>query len=370
MLLTFILFILIVSLLVFIHELGHFVTARKLGMAVEEFGFGFPPRIAGIRRGSTIYSINWIPFGGFVRLKGEQPGTAVEPDSFGAQSRSRRFAVLAAGVLMNYLLAFVLFTVGFSIGIPAATTGTAADAKLRNPMPQIVSLNSTGPAAQAGLKNGDRLIRANETPITSSEDLKTFEQVNQDKPFTLTAQRGDTQLSVTVTPQKSGEDFLIGIGVLVVGTLQEPFPQSIVSGAQATVMTTWQILQSFGTLLKNLVTEGRVSQDLSGPVGIVVLTGQAADLGFAYLLQFIALLSTTLAVVNFFPLPALDGGRALFVIIEAIRRKAVDHRIEALVHAIGFYVLLGLVVLVSIHDVQRFGITDRFMNGIRSVFGG
>lgn len=370
MLLTILIFLIVISLLVFVHELGHFMTARRLGVTVEEFGFGFPPRIWGFKKRGTIYSLNWIPFGGFVRLKGETPGTNVEPDSFAAQPRHRRFAILAAGVVMNYLLTFVVFTIGLTVGIPAATSGTANDSRVRDPQPQIVSLDPTGVAAQAGLKTGDKVLRANDTPITSSTDLKTFQQTNAGQPFNLVAKRGGNELTVTLTPRQVDDEYRIGVGIVSVGTLREPFPQSVWYGLQATIDTTGQIFSSFGTLLKDLVVERKVAQDLSGPVGIVVLTGQAVDLGFGYLLQFIGLLSATLAVVNFFPLPALDGGRALFVIIEAIRRKAVDHRIESLVHAVGFYLLLALVLLVSIHDVQRFGITSRFMDGLKTVFGG
>lgn len=369
--LTFIIFIAVVSLLVFVHEWGHFLTARRLGVTVEEFGFGFPPRIVGWRRRGTLYSLNWIPFGGFVRLKGETPGTNFEPDSFAAQSRSRRFVILAAGVLMNYLLSAVLFTAGFTVGLPTASSGDPSTAQLKNVRPQIVSLEDGGPAARSGIRVGDTLVAFNEIPLTSAPELKARQQQHGGQPITLMVKRGDIQRSVMIqpAPTESGE-FRIGIGILDVGTLTYPFPQSIWYGLTTTVRVTGDIFVSFGHLLRDLVVERTVSPELSGPVGVVVLTGQALELGWPYLVQFTALLSVTLAVINFFPLPALDGGRALFVIIEAVRRKAVDYRVESLIHAVGFYLLIALVLLVSLRDVQRLGLGNRLVNNVRQIFGG
>ncbi|MBI4426425.1 MAG: site-2 protease family protein [Candidatus Kerfeldbacteria bacterium] len=369
--LTFVIFILVISLLVFVHELGHFLTARRLGVAVEEFGFGFPPRLVGVRRGRTLYSLNWIPFGGFVRLKGETPGTSFEPDSFAAQSRPRRFLILAAGVLMNYLLSVVLFAAGFTIGLPTARDDARPLTKLRDVRPQIVSLEEAGPAARAGIRLGDTVVNFNGEPLHSAQELKQRQQQNGNHELTLTVRHGQTERSVAVTPAATpAGEWRIGIGILDVGTLTYPFPRSVWHGLTTTVNVTGTIFVSFGHLLRDLVVERTVSPDLSGPVGVVLLTGQAVELGVPYLIQFTALLSITLAVVNFFPLPALDGGRALFVAIEAVRRRAVDYRIESLIHAIGFYLLIALVLLVSLRDVQRFGIGDKVLENIRQVFGG
>ncbi|MBI4089892.1 MAG: site-2 protease family protein [Candidatus Kerfeldbacteria bacterium] len=371
MLLTFIIFIVVVSLLVFVHELGHFMTARRLGVTVEEFGFGFPPRIFGLRRRGTVYSLNWIPFGGFVRLKGETPGTSLDPDSFAAQSRPRRFGILAAGVLMNYLLSAVLFTAGFTVGLPSVSDTAPGSAPLKDVRPQIVSLEDGGPAAHGGLRVGDSIVAFNDRPLTSSRELKELQRENAGSPITLSVQRGQRQRTLTLSPAQSPNgDYRIGVGILDVGTLTYPFPQSIWYGLTTTVRITGDIFVSFGHLLRDLVVERTVSPDLSGPVGVVVLTGQALELGWPYLIQFTALLSVTLAVINFFPLPALDGGRALFVIIESVRRKAIDYRVESLIHAIGFYVLIALVLLVSLRDVQRLGLGDKLVENVRQIFGG
>lgn len=368
--LTFIIFIFVISLLVFVHELGHFLTARRLGVGVEEFGFGFPPRIVGIKRGSTVYSLNWIPFGGFVRLKGELPESSRDPNSFAAQSKSRRFVILAAGVVMNYLLSIILFTIGFSIGLPAAIRSDEENPNVHGIHSEIISVDAGSPAALAGLEGGDTVTTVNEIPIVRTTELRETLQKNGGKTIALEVLRHNERVSLNVVPFQTSEgEYRIGVGIIDVGTLSYPFPQSLAEGAITTVRVTGQVFTSFGTLLKNLVIERKVSADLSGPVGVVVLTGQAFRLGIPYLIQFIALLSVTLAVVNFFPLPALDGGRALFVFIEAIRRKPIDQRIEALVHAVGFYALIALVLLVSIHDVQKYEITASIVNGFKSIVG-
>lgn len=369
---TLLVFIFVISLLVFVHELGHFITARRLGVGVDEFGFGFPPRIIGIRRGTTVYSLNWIPFGGFVKLKGETPGGEPGPNSFIAQPTAKRFVILAAGVLMNYLLAVVLFTVGLSIGLPTAVEQGGPDrAHIKNIHTEIISTDPTGVAEKSGIRSGDIVTRIDDTLINSAEELKQKLQENKDAPSMVTLVRDDSEQKVTVVPEKSVDgQYRIGIGILDVGTLSYPFPQSLGKGVSVTITMTGQVFSSFGGLLRDLVIERKLSADLSGPVGVVVMTGQAVRLGFAYLLQFTALLSITLAVVNFFPLPALDGGRALFVIIEAIRRKPVNQRIESLVHAIGFYVLIGLILLISIHDVEKFSLGSRIADQVRSLFGG
>lgn len=367
--LTIVIFILVISVLVLVHELGHFLTARRLGVAVEEFGFGFPPRLIGFRRGATIYSLNWIPFGGFVRMKGELPGSAAEPDSFSAQPPGKRLIILAAGVVMNYLLTILLLTIGLTAGLPSTADASLAK-HLTNVKPQIIEVEPGSPAVKAGLAAGDVLVRADSTPIANAATLRDFQNGLTAASFNLTVQRNGQERTVTVTPTKTAEgDLRIGVAVLNVGTLSYPFPQSLWEGTRSTINVTGQIFASFGGLLRDLVVDRKVSPDLSGPVGIVVLTGQAYRLGFAYLLQFVALLSATLAVFNFFPLPALDGGRALFVVIESVRRRAINQRTEAAIHAIGFYILIALVLLVSLRDVDKFNLGTKLVTGLKSLFG-
>lgn len=367
--LTLIAFIIVISIVVFVHELGHFTAARRLGVAVEEFGFGYPPRLFGIKRGSTIYSINWIPFGGFVRMKGEAPDAPREPDSFMAQATGRRFVILAAGVLMNYLLSIVLFSLCYTIGLPTAVDSSVPKNRVSNIHAEIVSVDTGSPAASAGLKAGDQITAINARAISTTDEIRNSFQSSNGIQSSVTVIRNHATTVLAVTPARTDDgSYRIGIGIADVGTLRYPFPESILQGTMMTGNLTSQIFSSFGGLLHDLVIERKVSADLSGPVGIAVLTGQAVKLGWTYLLQFTALLSITLAVVNFFPLPALDGGRALFVIIEMIRGKPTNQRIETLVHAIGFYVLIGLVMLVSIHDVKRYDLIGGIGRSLHSLF--
>lgn len=367
---TIIVFIFVISVLIFVHEFGHFLTARKLGVAVEEFGFGFPPRIFGIRRKGTVYSLNWIPFGGFVKLKGETATSNSEPDSFAVKSRSSRFTIIAAGVIMNYLLSMVLFTVGFSIGVPAAYDANHPDPRIRNIRPQIVSVEPGSPAAERGIAVGDEVVEVNSNRLSRADELKTRLVDAGGGDVSLLIRRDSGERTVIVRPIRNTNNQLrIGVGILDIGTVSYPFPRSLWEGVRTTANVTVQIVVSFTQLIRDIVTTGKVSTELAGPVGVVVLTGQASQLGFPYLIQFVALLSTTLAVINFFPIPALDGGRALFIVIEALRGRAINHRIESLVHAIGFYLLISLVLLVSIRDVQRFDLVTKLMKNIRSILG-
>ncbi len=368
--LTLLIFIIVISILVFVHELGHFLSARRLGVAVEEFGFGFPPRLIGLRRKDTIYSINWIPFGGFVKLKGETADRTSDQDSFAAQSKTRRFLILSAGVIMNYLLTIVLFTIGYSVGLPAAHDPTAPNPALQDIRPQVIRVEAGSPAAQAGLRVGDVIISAADTPVSNPESLKAIQEQYRDRDLPLVIRHGSSERTVIVRPTPTENDEIrIGIALLNIGHLQYPFPQSLLEGTKTTLNVTGQIFVSFGHLLRDLVVDRKVSQDVSGPVGIIVLTREAFNLGFPYLLQFVALLSATLAVINFLPFPGLDGGRALFVTIEAFRGRAVDQRIESLVHVVGFYLLIALVLLVSVRDVQKFGVGERLLDGLKNVLG-
>lgn len=369
--LTLLVFLVVISLLVLVHELGHFLSARRLGVSVEEFGFGFPPRLFGIRRKGTIFSINWIPFGGFVKMKGETPGTVVEPDSFSAQSPIRRLAILAAGVLMNYALTIVLLTIGFTAGLPSVQDPNSSTV-LQNVRPQVIEVEPDGPAANAGVRPGDIVLRANDVVIDDAGGLKNFQRSFGATAFSLSIERDGQAQTLMVTPVQPTPDVdpKIGVAILNIGLIKYPFPESLWEGTRSTLDITGQIFSSFGGLLRDLVVDRKVSQDLSGPVGIVVLTGQAFELGFVYLLQFVALLSATLAVFNFLPFPALDGGRALFVLIESLRGRAMNQRVESAIHAVGFYVLIALVLLVSLRDVGKFQLGERVVDGLKNLFGG
>lgn len=361
MILTLIVFILILGLLVFVHELGHFVAARKNGVKVEEFGFGFPPRIFGIKKGETIYSLNWIPLGGFVKIKGEGGEDREDEDSFSNKKIWRRAVILAAGVLMNFVLAAVLLSIGFMIGLPQVINGENGNARIRDVKVQVVQVLEGTPAAEAGLLPGDAVLEIDGQKIEDVEAMQEYLGGKIDAPVKFVLERDGQKIDKEISPVflvETGRGG-IGVGLLKSGIVSYRWYLAIWKGAESAVLFTGEVAVAFYELIKNLVVTQKVSVDLSGPVGIAVLTGQVARMGIIYLLQFTALLSINLAVINFLPFPALDGGRILFLIIEKIRRKPVSQKIENLVHNIGFALLMLLVVLVTYRDVVKF--SDKFV---------
>jgi len=356
-----ILFILILGVLIFLHEFGHFYTARKLGIAVEEFGFGFPPRIFGIKKSSTIYSINWIPFGGFVRLKGEQAQIA-ESDSFSFQVAWKRMVVIVAGVFMNLIVAMIILSFVFALGVPSLVDdqstnypgGQISDEKL-----QIYSVEEGSPAERAGLKNGDIVISIDGQGVLKLEEAQML--LNVDREINIVYARGGQDGSVNVVPVVIDEEdkYKIGVSLIEAGLVRYPWYQAIWLGPWYAIQLLGLIFVSIWDFFKGLLTQGTISADVAGPIGIAVVTGQVADLGAIYLLQFSAILSLSLAVMNILPIPALDGGRALFIIIEKVRKKPISQKVEGVIHAVGFYALILLLIFISYKDVIRFNIGEK-----------
>ena len=381
-------FIIILALLVLVHEWGHFFAARKFGCKVEEFGFGFPPRIFGKRLkkdgpNGTLYSFNWIPLGGFVKIKGEQGESRDDSDSFAHKKPWQRALILGGGVLMNVVLAFVLLSIGFGVGVPQVIDETVGSgAQIKDQKIVVVEVLPDSPAASAGIEPGDTIVgyvesfyseetncEGNNDPacgqtaqpgfspsiFASIEDMQNYFDKNIGKELLLPIRKQDEQVHeyVTIVPhQLEGVDRGgIGVALVETGVVSYPFYMAPVKGAQATVSLTGQILVAFGGLIRDIAVKQEVSVDVTGPVGIAVLTGQVVDQGIVYLIYFVALLSLNLAIINFLPFPALDGGRFLFLIIEKIRRKPVNQRVEGVIHMIGFALLLLLVLLVTVRDV-------------------
>lgn len=368
MLSTVILFLVLLSLLVFVHEFGHFWMARRVGMKVEEFGFGFPPRLFGIKRHGTIYSINWIPLGGFVKIKGESGSHCDEPDSFACKPAWKRFLVLIAGVAMNVVLAAVLFAVGFMVGLPSVIDGDVSDrARIRDEAIRIVQVLPDSPAEAAGLKLGDVVVSVDDRLFDGTAPLYEYLS-SQEEPMEFLLRRGDGFVTQTVSREaiEGYEEELLGIQIVRTGFVSYPFFEAVGRGVLTAVMMTGAVVVAFVDLIRDLVVTASVSVDVSGPVGIAVMTGEVAELGFAYLLQFAAILSINLAVINVLPFPALDGGRILFLAIEKLRRRKVSERVEAFTHNLGFLVLIGLVILVTYLDLARFG--DEILGAVKSVF--
>lgn len=354
MLLTIAVFIILLGLLVFVHELGHFLAARFFGIKVDEFGFGFPPRILGWQKSpkSTIYSLNWIPLGGFVKIKGEQGEGQEDIDSFASKPAWQRFVVLVAGVVMNIILCAVLLIIGFQVGVPTMineyTGGIQREVKL-----QVADVLPGSPAAIAGIKAGDVLLTLAGRQMRTPQEVQYFIEPRDHISLDVIVKRGQKELHFGVTPLNApnGTGAVIGVALAQTAIVSYPTWTAVVKGLQATGQLLWEIIHAFGMLIKNLVSEGQVSANLSGPVGIAIITGQVVQMGWLYLLQFAALLSINLAIINFLPFPALDGGRALFILIEKIRGRAVDVHLENWFHTIGFLLLLLLVAVITYRDI-------------------
>ncbi|MBI5467344.1 MAG: site-2 protease family protein [Candidatus Kerfeldbacteria bacterium] len=358
-----ILFIVILSVLIFVHEFGHFYVARRFGIAVEEFGFGFPPRLWGRRRGQTIYSLNWIPFGGFVRLQGEQEDGDRRPDSFVNAKPSRQYAVIAAGVVMNALLAWVLITAVLAMGVPTDTASVPTDRFVQLSDVKTQTIVSDGsPTARAGITTGDVIVAIDGMAMKTTSDLIAYAQAKGYPTLNISYTHEGQTATATVAPEPSQDHPRYGFGLETLGTMSYPWYVAPWYGLTNSGRLLVQTIQGLWQVAVSFFQTGQVSSDVTGPVGIAVLTGQVSRLGAIALLQFMAILSVSLAVVNFLPLPALDGGRALFILIARLRGRPINRRIENLFHLAGFYALLLLVVLISIRDVRRFGIIERVMD--------
>jgi regulator of sigma E protease len=364
MLLTGIAFILILSILVFVHELGHFLVARWVGVRVDEFGFGLPPRIWGKKVKQTIYSINALPIGGFVKLAGEDADETEEASQrkrvsraklgqyFWARTKLERAAILLAGVTMNFLLAVGITSILVSRGIIEQA-----------PRVHVETVTQGSPAAQAGLKPQDILktvafieggIRR-EIPIAVPDTLISTVKSHAGEPVSITYTRDGHDAAVTLTPRKNPPAGQGPLGVAVSNLERKHYPwyQIPAKSVEVAAVRSWQMISSLGNLVYRLATGRTVrSDEVSGPVGIAQVTGQAVRYGWEAVLEFMSILSLNLAILNVLPFPALDGGRLLFVVLEGFGKKARPD-VERTVHQIGMVVLLALVVLITINDILR-----------------
>ena len=359
MLLSVIIFLLTLSFLVLAHEFGHFWLARRSGTPVEEFGIGFPPRLWVIKKGETEYSINAIPLGGFVRLTGESDDSQ-HPQAFNKQPKLWRAAILVGGVTMNMIVAYVIFAIGFMVGMPVATSPDDPQvAKLSNVNVEIYSILPNSPASQAGLLPGDRLLNIDGAKVSSVEMVtKHIQQLSDGAKVDLEVSRGDEKRNIAAEPKVLdgfSDHKALGMSLTMVGVLRLNVVDALGQAAISTYDTSINIVTTLGDILRNLFTGHSSDIDVSGPVGVAVMTSQATQLGFGYFVQFVAMLSINLAVINIMPFPALDGGRLLFLAIEAIIRKPLKRNWEIAIHNIGFGLLLLAVLVVTYQDVLRFG---------------
>jgi regulator of sigma E protease len=365
-------FLAVLSVLVLVHEIGHFFTARKLGCKVDEFGIGFPPRLFAwkSKKSNIEYSVNWIPLGGFVRIKGESGSHKEHGDSFSNKPIWKRFVILIAGVAMNFLLAGLLLSVGFMVGLPTALDSELPNgAHVEDEALRIAYLMPEGPAEQAGVQIGDTVVSINGNTFTDENQAGDFIASNTDEAISIIVNRGEEYFTYELTAvySEESEQDVVGAGLMTTGLVSFPVHKAVYYGFTVAAKYTVMIVVALYEIVRNLIFGQPIGMDLSGPVGIAVMTGQVARLGLVYLLQFTAVLSINLAVINVLPLPALDGGRILFLLIEAIRRKPINERIETIVHNSGFILLMGLIVLITYQDLLRF--SDQIWGGIKSIIG-
>lgn len=366
---TLLIFLIILSILVLIHEFGHFVVAKKAGVRVEEFALGFPPRLWSKKIGETRYSINALPIGGYVHLFGEDTPTETESHrSFFAQSLPVKLAVALAGALMNLLLGIFAFTVLYmNVGIPVSTQN----------YPIVVGVAPGSPAETADIKPFDRITKIGEIDVKNDGDVRAATKayagqgakIEIDRtPLTLLATMAVVQASkehvATIAYPRvnpaAGEGALgIAIDNLSVTTTAyypwyQMIPKAVVQGTRDSIGFAKQIVTTLGLAIKNLAVHKVVPQDISGPVGIFQVVDLAARTGgILPLLSLMGAISINLAVVNALPFPGLDGARALFVVVHGVTRRKIAPAIEKNIHLVGIVILLLLVLLISIRDVRR-----------------
>lgn len=352
---TILLFLGVLSVLVLVHEWGHYYTAKKIGAKVEEFGLGFPPRAFSWKgKDGMTWSLNWIPLGGFVKIKGESGQDRTDEDSFAHKSIPARLLVLCAGVGMNMILAIILLSIGFLIGVPTVTETIVDDhAVIFDEAITVTDVLVDSPASQAGLEPGDQLVSINGISYNDGAMARDALVSEDGSPVEVEIQRGEERLTYQLSTMYYEEldRQIVGVGLLETGRVKYPWYLAPVKGVEATVAYTWQILVGFGTIIGSAFHQDSAPVDVAGPIGIAVMTGEVVALGFVYLLQFAAILSINLAILNILPIPALDGGRVLFVLIEAVRRKPNNQTVEAVVHNIGFALLMVLVIIVTYKDI-------------------
>ncbi|PIR74443.1 MAG: RIP metalloprotease RseP [Candidatus Magasanikbacteria bacterium CG10_big_fil_rev_8_21_14_0_10_47_10] len=385
---TVILFILVLSVLVLAHEWGHFFVARKSGMKVHEFGIGFPPRAFGIYKDpktkkwvfvkgkgksslsetvggedrknpdefpATLYSFNWLPLGGFVKIKGENGEEAHDTDSFMFQKAWKKVLVLVAGVTMNFLLAAVLLGIGLGIGLPTDVSQGVDEGAIfvQEPAVLVQQVVPDSPAQHAGLEVGDKILSVNGQPLLQSSDAVQAIRDNKDAEMILSIERGAELLDVPVTAAilENGEVYQLGVLLADAAIIRYPWHIALLKGFGAAAISLINIFIAFFYLIKGLITGQGLAFDVAGPVGIANIIGQSARLGIEYLINVTAMISLSLAAINILPIPALDGGRLLFVLIERGTGRPVPMKYEQAAHTIGFMALLALIAVVTFRDI-------------------
>lgn len=362
---TIILFLVVLAVLIFVHELGHFLVAKKSGIRVDEFAVGFPPKIFSWVRGETKYSLNLIPFGGYVKIFGENP----DDESISGSDKARSFvhakkwkqaAVLLAGVAFNVIFAWLLISISFMSG-SLVLIGEGSD-KYANHIAErqvvLTGVLADSPAERAGLMAGDRLLGIGTTSgeAVNTESVREAIVNNPAEDISVIYSRAGEIKYTDMVPELNTADNRKVIGIYMENVAlvkMNPF-LAFWEGAKLTITTTKEVAVGLSVFLYDSIRGAGDFSQVAGPVGIVGLVGDAAQFGFAYFLGFVAFISLNLAVINLIPFPALDGGRVLFVIIEAIIRKPINPKIANALNSIGFLLLILLMIIITYKDIMKF----------------
>lgn len=339
---TIILSLVVIGVLVFFHELGHFIAAKASGMLVQEFALGMGPTLFSITRGETKYALRMLPVGGFLRVAGEESEEGKEsiPESrrYDKKPVWMRMAFVAGGPIFNFILAAIIFAVMFVfVGVPST-------------QPIIGAVSPDWPAAQAGLQPGDRIVSIAGVPVESWSDLQQVVSQNSHQPLQFVIDRGGVEQSIAITPKIDEASNRAMIGVSPHNVRYNVF-RSLYLGAREMVWFTGEIV----SVLTGMLT-GRTPAEGAGPIGMVVMIGQVASTGIVNLLSFAAIISIQLGLFNLLPIPALDGSKLVFLTIEGLRGKPIDPDKENMVHFVGFVLLMALLILITFQDLQRLNI--------------
>lgn len=337
--------IIFLSILILVHELGHFIFAKKFGLLVEEFGFGLPPKIWSKKIGETIYSVNALPFGGFVKIYGEDGIESIKSKKLAEIERNGNFAylkiwqrslVIFAGVLFNFILSWMVISLVFSIGASQAVI--------------ITDVKNGSPASETNLQAGDKIIGFGNT-----NEFINYINANRGKEIFMNIERGKEKMNFKIVPRinpPKGEGAL-GVGLVDAGLPKKNPAESVWEGLKASIGIVKNIFLAFANLIAQVFVGKASLEQVTGPIGIVKLTSQAGGLGFVYLLQLLAMISLNLAVLNILPFPALDGGRLVFLGIEKIKGSPLSPKIEKAVNAAGFAFLILLMIVITIKDIIK-----------------
>jgi len=331
----------IIAVLILVHEFGHFIVARRIGIPVWEFSLGFGPRLLGTKRNGTEYSIRLIPLGGYVRMAGEEPGDGDDPNGYNRRTPLEKMRVAFAGPFMNLVAAMLIFVYIYSVtgveeSLPGAVIGQVLDGT---------------PAQTAGIKAGDQVLAINGSKIENWNELTgKIGATKEGQTIKMSIERNNHPLSLEVKPTFNKTLNKNYIGIKPVITFKKlGIVEAVKNGFQRTYEFTVILLSGLGLL----VSGGASMGDLSGPVGITKMVGEVAEVGWSQLLAFSAFLSINLGILNLLPIPALDGSRIVFALVEGIRRKPLAPEKEGFIHWLGFIFLIGLMIIVTFNDIVK-----------------